>query len=294
MGSSSAIRSRILSIKKTQKITNAMYLIASTKLNKAKANLENTRPYFDELKREIKRIFRTTNDIRSRFFYPVDKEPDDSDSTYGILVITADKGLAGQYNQNVIRKTQVLLNEHEDNKLFVVGDYGRRYYELHNIQMEMSFLYTAQNPTLERAREITEIMLQQFEEGEIDKIFVVYTDMSKTSVITTNSVRLLPFHRSFFHTPEKEKKVEVHFELSPSPHEILEGLMRSYLHGFVYSALINSFCSEQKARMEAMNSANENAEELLSDLSLIYNRARQAEITQEITEISAGALAQRR
>ena len=108
-----------------------------------------------------------------------------------------------------------------------------------------------------------------------------------------HSTRLLPFHRTYFAPPEKEKKVAVPFEFEPSVSVVLDGIMHSYLAGFIYSALIDSFCSEQQARMTAMDAANRNAEELLADLSLQYNRARQAAITQEITEVTAGAKAQR-
>lgn len=108
------------------------------------------------------------------------------------------------------------------------------------------------------------------------------------------STRLLPFHRTYFAPPEKEKKIETPFEFEPSLQVVLDGIMRSYLTGFIYSALIDSFCSEQQARMTAMDSANRDAEELLGSLSLEYNRVRQAAITQEITEVTAGARAQRK
>ena len=156
MASTSEIKNRIASVKETQKITNAMYLIASTKLRKARNDLDNTRPYFYELRSEIKRIFRTVNDVDSPYFYPPDYDPADHvGGTYGCLVITADKGLAGAYNQNVIKEAKRLVDAHSDTKLFVVGEYGRRFFEQRNIPIERSFLYTAQNPTLERAREIS-------------------------------------------------------------------------------------------------------------------------------------------
>lgn len=145
MASTTEIKGRIDSIKETQKITNAMYLIASTKLRRARSELEQTRPYFDALRSEIKRVFRTANDVDSPYFYPPDQEPE-LPGTYGCLVITADKGLAGAYNQNVLKEAQRLLDDHEDMKLFVVGEYGRRFFTQHRIPIERMFLYTAQNP----------------------------------------------------------------------------------------------------------------------------------------------------
>ncbi len=293
MASTSEIKGRINSIKETQKITNAMYLIASTKLRRARSELEQTRPYFDALRSEIKRIFRTANDVDSHYFYPPDREPE-IDGTYGCLVITADKGLAGAYNQNVLRQAQQLLDDHSDMKLFVVGEYGRRFFTQRHIPIERMFLYTAQNPTLDRAREISSILLEQYDAGLLKKIFVVYTDMENGLAASARSTRLLPFHRTYFAPPEKEKRVSVPFEFQPSVSAVLDGIMHNYLTGFIYSALIDSFCSEQQARMTAMDSANRNAEDLLAELSLQYNRVRQSAITQEITEVTAGAKAQRK
>ena len=293
MASTAEIKSRIGSVKETQKITNAMYLIASIKLRRARMDLERTRPYFDALRSEIKRIFRTANDVDSPYFYPPDREPE-LEGTYGCLVITADKGLAGSYNLNVLKKAQQLLETHRDTKLFVVGEYGRRYFAQRKIPIERMFLYTAQNPTLERAREISSLLLEQYDAGLLKKIFVFYTDKENGLCTRACPTRLLPFHRTYFATPEKEKKITVPFEFQPSISAVLDGIMHSYLTGFIYSALIDSFCSEQEARMTAMDSANRNAEELLGDLSLQYNRVRQAAITQEITEVTAGAKAQRK
>ena len=266
MASTTEIKGRIDSIKETQKITNAMYLIASTKLRKARNELEQTRPYFDALRSEIKRIFPTANDVDSHYFYPPDREPE-LPGTYGCLVITADKGLAGAYNLNVLKKAQKLLDDHSDMKLFVVGEYGRRFFTQHHIPIERMFLYTAQNPTLDRAREISSILLEQYDAGALKKIFVIYTDMENGMNMQARSTRLLPFHRTYFATPEKEKKITVPFEFQPSVSAVLNGIMHSYLTGFIYSALIDSFCSEQQARMTAMDSANRNAEELLADLA---------------------------
>ncbi len=294
MPNTKEIKTHINSVRETQKITNAMYLIASTKLRKAKSELDQTRPYFHALQAEIKRIFRTDKEVDSKYFYPVEGSAA-LNGTYGCLVITADKGLAGAYNLNVIRETMQLLSDHQDTKLFVVGEYGRQFFSQHHIPIERSFLYTAQNPTMHRAREISAILLDLFNAGELDKIFVVYTDMKNGLDAEAVSTRLLPFHRRQFTaaagTPQQDS---VSFEFSPSISSVLDNVMQSYVSGFIYSALVDSFCSEQNARMTAMDSANQNAEKILSDLSVQYNRVRQAAITQEITEVSSGAKAQKR
>ena len=164
MANTKELKDRIYSVQNTQKITNAMYLIASTKMRRAKAELDQTRPYFDALKSEIKRIFRTVKDVPSRYFYPDDGEPI-LNGTFACLVITADKGLAGMYNQNVLKQAEKMLADHPDTQLFVVGEYGRQYFSRHKIPIARSFLYTAQNPTLQRAKEISDILLELFDKG---------------------------------------------------------------------------------------------------------------------------------
>ncbi len=294
MASTAEIKSRINSVRDTQKITNAMYLIASTKMRKAKNELDFTRPHFNALQGEIKRIFRTAKDVSSRYFYPSDGEHLEND-TYGCLVITADKGLAGAYNQNVIREANKFLEEHRDTKLFVVGEYGRHYFRQHQIPIEKSFLYTAQNPTLERAREISALLLEFYQSEKVKKIFIFYTDMKNSMSSEVEMERLLPLHRQQFEdTLEKEKPVERAFEFLPSADVVLDMIIPSYLTSYIYSALVDSFCSEQNERMMAMNSANQNAESILEELSIEYNQMRQSVITQEITEVSSGAKAQKK
>lgn len=293
MAGAKEIKRRIRSVRDTEKITNAMYLIASAKLRKAKEGLDHTRPYFEAMRDEIKRIFRTAEDVESRYFYPKEGMPE-LNGTYACLVITADKGLAGAYNQNVIREAERMLVKHPDTKLFVVGEYGRQYFARHGVPVEQSFLYTAQNPTMQRAREISEILLERYDRGEAEKIYVIYTDIKNGMTEETKTARLLPFHRKTFVTDTEEKAVKEPFEFTPSVREVLEGIIPSYVSGFIYSALIDSFCSEQSARMAAMHLANENAERMISELSVQYNRIRQAAITMEITEVSACAAAQRK
>ncbi|MDY6314672.1 MAG: ATP synthase F1 subunit gamma [Clostridia bacterium] len=290
MASTKEIKNHIKSVRDTKKITNAMYMISSMKMRKVKSDLDKTRPYFEAIQSEIKRIFRTVKDVNNRYFYPEDGMPELS-GPYACLVITADKGLAGMYNQNVIREAEKMLAEHPDTKLFVVGEYGRQYFYHHKIPIERSFLYTAQNPTMQRAREISEILLDLFDKNRAEKIFIIYTDIKNSICEEAKVERLLPFHRKRFASNASEKAVKIPFEFTPSVAEVLDNIIPSYVSGFIYSALVDSFCSEQNARMTAMDSANRNAEKLLSDLLVQYNRVRQSAITQEITEVSSGAKA---
>lgn len=291
------IRNRINSIKDTRKITNAMYMISSTKLRRVKNELERTRPYFDALHKEIKRIFQAKEGTAdNRYFCPAGGS-EATDGTHGLLVITADKGLAGAYNQNVIKEAEKHISEHSDTKLFVVGEYGRRYFSRQGTAIARSFLYTAQNPTMDRAREIGRLLLDLYDKGELDKIFIIYSAPENSLTTEVVSTRLLPFRRNQSVTYLKykeEAEVPEPFEFYPSAEAVLKSVVKSWIFGFIYSALVYSFCSEQSARMTAMNSANQNAEKILEFLTAQYNQVRQAAITQEIIEITSGAKAQKR
>ena len=293
MASTSEIRRRIGSVRQTQKITHAMYLISQAKLRKAKQELDNTRPYFQALQNEVGRVFNTDSTVESRYLMPLNDNEKPLPGVAACLLITADKGLAGAYNQNAIRQAQQLLRQHEDASLYVVGEYGRRWFAQRGVPIEKSFLYTAQNPTLRRARQIAELLLERFDNGEINEVWVVYTDMKNGLEAVVRQAQLLPLHRERFAAATAKTAGDKVYEFVPSPGAVLNNAVRSCLTGYIYSALVDSFCSEQSARMTAMNAADQNAEELLKDLSVQYNRARQAAITQEITEVSAGERAQR-
>lgn len=297
MSNMKEIKGRIQSVQDTQKITNAMYLISSNKMRKAKKELENTKPYFEAVALTIRRIFKSAPKIENRYFYPSD-DTYEIDGAYGYLVITADKGLAGPYNQNVIKEAMRLMSKKHDNKLFVVGEYGRQYFTNKKIPVEKSFLYTAQNPTLRRAREIADILLDMYDDKKLSKIYIVFTDYKNGMSEEVEVMRLLPFKRSEFKSQKSDEESDFPWpsndiEYFPNPQEALDNMIESYVTGIIYGALVDSFCSEQNARMTAMDSANRNAESLISDLTLQYNRTRQAAITQEITEVSAGARAKK-
>ena len=304
MATTKEIKNRIKSVKDTQKITNAMYLISSTKMTKAKKELDNTRPYFEMLKKQIITMIQMTESADNYYFQDrsvAGGEPlppgSEEKETVAYLVITADKGLAGAYNQNVIKEAMRLIKGTPSYKLFVVGEYGRRYFEARGMSIDQSFLYTAQNPTLERAREITQVLTGLYSKGQITKVYIVYTDF-RNGLMGGDVVssELLPFDREDFQiSAEEAEQLKGSFvEYMPSVSAVLNNVIPSYLSGYIYSALVDSFCSEQSARMSAMDAANQNAEELLDRLNLEYNHVRQGAITQEITEVSAGSRGQKK
>lgn len=285
MSSAKEIRDRINGIAETKKITTAMYLIASTKMRRVRAGLERTRPYFDALQKEVRRMFRAAEGVDSRFFFA---DEDVVPEPVGAMVITADKGLAGGYNVNVIKAAEKLMNRFPAVKTYVVGEYGRHYFAQHGIATESDFNYSADDPTVHVAREICSKLLSDLKSGKIMSLYLIYTDIRGAGE-TVKTRRLVPFHRSALKADEDPEAPSVEFEYMPSIGAILENVVLSYLTGFIYSALVDSYCSELTARMEAMNAANDNADEMLAELKLNYQRARQGAITSEITEISSGA-----
>lgn len=290
------IQSRMKSIRDTMKITNAMYMISSTKLRKAMKNLEETELYFYTLQTMMGRIMRHLPEIENPYF---DARPEKtgSERVKGLIVVTADKGLAGAYNHNVLKLAQEHMEGQEKCKLFVVGELGRQYFAARGIGIAEHFHYTAQNPTLHRARIISETVLEQFKSGELDEVFVIYTGMKNSITTETQMIQLLPMRRED-HVEEEGQHTGVipvdTLVFKPTPDAVLNNIIPDCVMGYVYGALVESFCSEQNARMLAMEAANKNASTMIHDLSIEYNRVRQAMITQEITEVIAGAKAQKK
>jgi F-type H+-transporting ATPase subunit gamma len=292
MPSTKEIKNRIKSVSDTQKITNAMYLISSTKMRRARKEAEETKPYFDLLRKEIRRMFAIEGGEVHSWYYDADVDENVAGGRNGILVITGDKGLAGAYNQNVIKESKELMDKSDEYRLYVVGDFGWRFYRTHGFPVCEDFQHSMNQPSLAMARDITRELLDDFDDGLFDRLYVCYTEFSGgLSFGTAMHDRLIPFDRDDF-VPEGEEtdvNASTVFEYEPDVKTVLERIMQSYLVGYVYSALVNSYSSEQSARMMAMDSANENASELLDQLTLEFNHLRQNAITQEITEISSGA-----
>ena len=298
MANAKEIKDRINSIKETQKITNAMYLISTTKMRKARNEYEKTKPFFDEINQEFSRMLRRVDSVDSNYFYSDEEKAGEKGAarnTCAIFVITADKGLAGSYNSNVIKETEKLIAKYKKTYLFVMGEYGRNYFRKHKIEMVESYNYPAMNPTLHIARKTATAILNGYDDGMYRDVFIIYTNLSGITEVVERK-RILPLNRRRVldrHMVSDVKNYE-DFEFYPSFIDVIDNVVSMYLAGFIYGAMIDSYCSEQNARMTAMNNANENAEEILSELSVEYNRVRQAAITQEITEIAAGANAQKR
>ncbi|WP_300280221.1 ATP synthase F1 subunit gamma [uncultured Subdoligranulum sp.] len=288
MESIKEIRTHIDSVQQTLKITNAMYLISSSKLRKARRQLTDVQPYFEKITRTISDILHRTAGVDHVYF---DTRPGHPHKV-GYIVITGDKGLAGAYNHNVLRLVEEEMAKVQDSTLFLIGQAGRNYFQHKGVNIDGEFMYTAQDPTVYRAREIGDTFIELFRKGHLDEVYVVYTEMVTPMQMEPKMVKLLPLDRDAFPwTPRRSADGSERHEVTyvPSPEHVLNHIVPSYLKGLLFGTLVESFCSEQNARMNAMDTATDNARSLLKELSLHYNRARQTAITQEITEIVGGA-----
>ena len=293
MASAKEIQDRMRSIKDTLKITNAMYMISSSKLKKSKKMLADTEPYFYTLQSEMSRILRHLPDMNSIYF-KTNAEIPERKRKAGYIVITADKGLAGSYNHNILKLAEEELEKRDDYKLFVLGELGRHYFEQKGINIDKQFHFVVQDPSLSRARRIAEALLKLYHENQLDELYIIYTTMVNAMQEEAQVAQLLPLKKTDFKIPVP---IDIPLEglaLKPSAEEVMDHIVPNYVVGFVYGALVEAFSCEQNARMMAMEGATNSAKQMLKELDIEYNRARQAAITQEITEVIAGAKSQKK
>ncbi|MBQ7658549.1 MAG: ATP synthase F1 subunit gamma [Butyrivibrio sp.] len=291
------IRERISSVNDTRKITNAMYLISSTKLRKAKKILSETEPFFFSTKAMIERVVKNLPEGTEHIFLESKNDIPETKKKRGYIVLTDDKGLAGAYNHNAIKLAEeALAKEKGEYKLFVIGEVGRYHFNSENVDIEEYFSFTSQNPTLHRARKISAEIMDYFYDRKIDEFYIIYT-IVRGNICEAKMEKLLPLD---FLTTLYQKRAPIHgnmyeeFLMDPSPEAVLDNIVPNYVTGFIYGAMVESFCSVQQSRMMAMDNANKNAEQMIVDLKKSYNRQRQAMITQEITEVVSGAKALKR
>jgi F-type H+-transporting ATPase subunit gamma len=294
MESLKEITQRMKQVEDTEKLTHAMYLITSNELKKAREQVDRTEPFFEALKVEIKRIFRTVEDVESPYFYPPNME-DFVNGSYGIFAIAANRGLAGSYDMDVIRATEAILKHHSDARLYVLGDRGRRVFRSRGHQIEEDFVFSQRVPDLDLARAISLYLLDEYNTGRIKKLFMVYSSVNKGRKTQVVSTRLLPFHRGYFDEEKSktEEPVKNPFNFEPSVEEVLNHVLTSYIQGLVYGGLVESYFGEEEARMMAMDQASNNAKDILAGLEHERNHLRQEQITAEISQVAAAAKAYR-
>ncbi|ODA42624.1 ATP synthase F1 subunit gamma [Desulfosporosinus sp. BG] len=273
------IRRRIRSVRNMQQITKAMKMVSAAKLRKAQQKLNAARPYAHQLQGVLERLSQVPGDTVHPLLIkrPVQKVV--------YVVITSDRGLCGGYNSNLIRKTAGLIAETpQEVKLVTVGRKGRDFFRRGKIEFLAEFVALGDEPSYNQAKEIAQEVVRLYEQGEADEVYLMYTEFVSAINAKPTQVKLLPIEK-----PEGKQSKQYIFE--PSPDEILASLLPKYVETQIFRSILEGKASEQGARMTAMSSATDNAKDMIDRLSLIMNRARQAAITKEISEIVGGAAA---
>lgn len=293
MASMHEIKLRIKGIKETRQITNAMKLISASKLKKARQQLDQTMPYFTKVETTLADILSHSGNIVHPYF---DERRNKPNRTTGIIILTGDKGLSGGYNHNIIKLSEDMAKDAENPLLFVAGIMGKNYFLRKGYKVYDAFDYPVQNPTVRRAKKITDAILEAFKKGELDEVYMSYTEMVSPIRLVPQAIRLLPINLDVLKSEigfdsELPSKIDDIISYEPSKRAVFDVLISKYVKGIIYGAFVQAYTSEQSARMLAMDSATANADKMLQVLNLHYNRARQAAITQEISEIVGGASA---
>lgn len=285
-GNMKDIKRRIKSVESTMQITKAMELVASSKLRKAKEKADKARPYFNAL-------YDTMCDIQSEnpdFLSQYSKKR--SAKTVMLVVIAGDRGLAGGFNSNVLKLAQARIDELKKDersiKIIAIGKKSAEYFTKRGCDMAASYPGVAEGIKIHNAADIADKIMQPYVSGEVDRVELFRTEYVSPLVQRAEYLPILPLDIKADET-RKIRELPIY---EPSAGQVFDAIVPKYITGIIFGAVVDSFASEQAARRTAMESASDNASEMISGLSLMYNRARQASITQEITEIVGGASAQ--
>jgi len=285
------VRLRMRAIRQTLQVTKAMNLISTSKLRKGRRILEDTEPYFTRIQKSMFDIVSGAPMEKSKFLTVTEE---DKTSRTAIIVISSDKGLAGGYNANIFRQVNQLCAKIKNPVLILIGSIGYRYF-IHSPWLILeNFSFKSRLPDLDDAKEIAEYVISQYLWDMFDEVHIVYTHMYSSIQLLPAELQLLPLNiKKMQEEFEKHggKRVELMFEYWPSETAVFDHLVPLYVQGIIYGSLVEAYVSEQSARMSAMDEASKNAEDMLADLQIHYNRVRQASITQEMTEIIGGAAA---
>ena len=280
MASMRDIKRRRSSVVSTQQITKAMKLVATVKLQKTKARAERSKPYFEKMYDTVTSMLAKSGTITHPYLKPQDS------SRKAVILITSNRGLAGGYNSNVIKAVTGSDLKEEDLVLYTVGNKGRDYFQRRNYHIEKEYNEVIENPTFSDAKAICDEVLRKYADGEIGEIYVAYTYFKNTVVHEPKLLKLLPVEVSEADVEAARTNALMNYE--PTEEEALDIIIPKYITSILYGALVEAAASENGARMQAMDAATSNAEELIEKLTLEYNHARQGSITQELTEIVAG------
>ncbi len=281
MASMRDIKRRKSSIQSTQQITKAMKLVSTVKLQRAKQHAEQSKAYFNCMYETVNSMLAKTGNLD----HPYLKKG--SSEKKAVILITSNRGLAGGYNSNVVKLITRGELKKEDLKIYAVGRKGREAMQRNGYEIVAEYSEMVEEPSYAEAMALSKTLLDSYAAGEIGEIYLAYTGFKNTVVHEPKLLKLLPVEPVAQEQPTEEDRTLMNFE--PEDDEALDLIIPKYVTSLIYGGLVEAVASENGARMQAMDSATSNAEEMIDDLSLMYNRARQGSITQELTEIIAGA-----
>ena len=281
MASMRDIKRRKSSVQSTQQITKAMKLVSTVKLQRAKGRAEKSKTYFSCMYDTVASMLSKAGEINHPFLKAGESQKK------AVIVITANRGLAGGYNSNIVKLIKNSDFRKEDLVIYTVGTKGRDAVARLGYEMADDYSEAIEEPAYADAMNISKKLLEDYAAGEIGEIYVAYTGFKNTVTHVPTLLRLLPVNVEDERLDEGGSSAVMEFE--PQSEEAIDLIIPKYITSLVYGALIESVASENGARMQAMDSATSNADDMISKLSLLYNRARQSSITQELTEIIAGA-----
>ncbi|GAA0122901.1 ATP synthase F1 subunit gamma [Clostridium faecium] len=271
------IKKMIKSVNSTKEITRAMELVSSSKLRQARKYLEKVELYEKIVAKSITGLLPSI----AKLAYVEDKKRERKYKLF--IVITSDKGLAGGYNNSIVKFTEDIIEDKEHALVIPIGQKGIDYFTKNHYEIVESFEFISENPQFADAVTIGDIAIDLYKKHQVYEVNVVYTTFKNALSQIPVVLKLLPIE-----TVEGENANNIQIECEPSPEAVLEYLISKFIHISIYSALVESSVSEQGARRMAMESATNNAEEMIAELELGYNRVRQTSITREITEIVGG------
>lgn len=280
------IRSKIASVKSTQKITKAMQMVATSKMRRAQDRMRRARPYAEKMRNVIGHLTEANPDYRHPFLQPRDEV-----KGVGIIVVSSDRGLAGALNANVFKQTLYVMRDWQGkgatSSLCLIGAKGMVFFRRLGVPILANVSHLGDQPHIKDLIGTVKVMLDAYREGKIDRLFLLNAQFVNTMTQKPVVEQLLPIQ------PIDTEGLQQHWDYiyEPEASKILDGLLMRYIESQVYRAAVESVASEQAARMVAMKAASDNASELITELQLIYNKARQAAITKELSEIVGRAAA---
>lgn len=284
MANTREIKLKIKATNETKKITKAMKMMAAVKLRKAREAHNQTLPFFRNIQDIMIDILERLPDIQTGYF---DKREKKENRKTGYIVITSDRGLTGSYNHNVIKLAKGIIDK-ENSVVFPIGAMVENAMIKDGYNVVTDLGISSYEVDIKTATKLATRMIELFKDETIDELKFIYTDMRSAMSLKPNIIHLLPLDREAFERKDMGNSIISTLELEPTPEVVFDVLANKYVKGILYGGMIESFVSEQLARMNAMDSATTNAEKVIEQLTMNYNRVRQASITQEITEIIAG------